>query len=471
MANPIAFRQMLTASGMFFAAQILAKLVNFAFFVLLARWLNVEHFGMLTYAVAVAIVVDIIADMGMSRLLLRDVSRRPMIASRRLALLLPLKATLGMALYLVAVAVVIGSNPKEPITAIFIIIGFTVLFTGATMLAEQILHSRGLFGTAAAAHLTLALTQLGGAAAVHALGGETIAIAVMMVVGNIAYLAVILTGLHRCGVRLHLRWHPRIWTSILRLSTPFAAVGILILLSFKVEFFVLGKLADASALGQFGGASRLFDAALMAPITLCAVLTPRFIERQSRSITELTVLYGQSVRIMLSFTVFVALFGAATARDIVYLLLPQEFAFAGDILRLMFFGYPAFSIYILNVSIMLGAKSQRFPTLLLVALVTLQTAIAYVLIGRFSELGAAEAMVVSATLSATVSALFVRFWLLDGFIIIRAALPPFAGLISAVVIASVAIGTEGLVPGIATAIIFAVVTAMTAIAFPSKKLP
>jgi len=459
-APPVLIRQILTASGLFFVAQIVAKLLNFVFFVLLARWLSVEHFGLLAYAVAVSLIVDVIADMGMTRLLLRDVSRRPAIAARRLALFLPLKATLGITLYALAVAFVIGSHPEDPATAVFVIIGFTVPFTGATLLSEQILHGRGLFGFAAAAHLTLALTQLGGAAAAHALGGGTEAIAVMVVVGNVAYLAVILTGLHRCGVRLRLRWRPKIWPDVLRQSAPFAAVGILILLALKIEFFVLGYLADATALGRFGGASRIFDAAIMAPLTLCAVLAPRFIEQQGRSVGELTTLYGQGVRILLSVAVLIALLGIGLAPDVVRLLLPPDYAAAADVLRLMFFGFPGLALYLLNVALMLGARNQLRPALLLLMLVGVQTATAFVLIGRSADLGAAEAMVMSSTIAAVMSSVMVRVWLLGSFILTRAALPVLAGLVCSLVVWATTGAFDDALRSVFAAAVFAAATAV-----------
>jgi O-antigen/teichoic acid export membrane protein len=359
-------------------------------------------------------------------------------------------------LYIIAVAIVAGSHPREPATGIFIIIGFTVLFTGATILAEQVLHSRGRFGYAAAAHLTLALTQLGGTAAAHALGGGVLAISVMIVAGNLAYLAVILLGVRRSGVHVRLKLRPVLWPRVLRQSAPFAAVGILVLLALKVEFLVLGALLDATALGRFGSVARIFDAAMMAPMTLCVVFAPRFIQAQSQSVAALTQLYGQGVRVLLVVSVLLALLGVGLARTLTEQLLPAEYAGTGDLLRLLFFGLPGLSLHLFNVAMMLGYRTQTRPALLLTALVAAQVGVALLMVSAQGEQGAAKAMVISSTLAAVVSSIAVRAWLLDAFILRRAMLAPLVGLGLGLACVLAIGGLDGIWPALAVTLCFAI---------------
>jgi len=427
-------RALMNASGLFFLAQISAKGLNFLFFVLLTRWLSVDHFGILTFAVAIALIVDILADLGMSRLVLREVARRPALASRRLGLVLPLKAGLGVAIYLPVMGIVLANAPERPTIGVFAIVGVSMVIAGAALLCEQVLHALGRFGTSALAHIALSLVQLGAAVWFHAAGGGTLWIAFALVLANAAYLCVILLGLRAAGVRPALRLVPKLWRTVLRRSAPYGMVGVLVIIGQRVEFLLVGQLLDINTLGQFGAAARIYDAAMIAPLTLCTVLAPRLVAAQMQSSEAVTALYGKGVRAMLAVGMFVALLGIALAHQTVSLLLPSDYAGSGDILWIMAIGYPFTCVALLNLSLMLGLGSQRRPTLMMAALVCVQIAIGIVACRLGGGTGAAVAMALSAALACAVSSAAARFWVLDQPIMARAALPAVAATVLALIL-------------------------------------
>ncbi len=455
----------LSASGMFLIAQLLAKVLNFVFFLLLARWLSVEHFGLLTYAVTLAVLADILADLGMTRVLLRDASRRPAVAARRLGRLIPLKAALGAVIYAILLGIVFLRAADGPLVGIFLVISVAMLTIGAALLTEQVLHARGIFAWSAVAHIALALTQLGLAALAHALGGGVVAIAAAMAAGNTVFLAVVMLGLLRTGVRLRLSARVRVWPLLLRRAAPFAVVSVLTLVILKTEFLVLGKLGNPIQLGYFGAASRIYEAALMVPLTLCAVLTPRLVHAEAHDRGALSDLYAMSLRLILSLCGALAVLGVPAAVPLVDLMLPSEYAVAAPVLKLLCLALVPVSVFLLNGALMLSLPRQHRPGLLLVGLVGMQVVIAATLIILVGTFGAALAALLSATVAAVITTVATRAWLVPSAPVLRSLLPPFVGL-SAAGALMVVVGHEGLGQALGAFITYVVVTGLLYRALP-----
>jgi len=425
------FKIILGNAGLLFLAQMGAKAISFIFFLLLARWLGVAQFGELTYAVAIALLVDRIADAGMARVMLREASRTPELTERLLGVIVPLKLGACVLLYGVTLIILLSLNGTSEIAILFAIIGASVAFSGPALLFEQVLHSRAKFGYVALAHLLLVTAQFAGAALAHAAGGGAEGVAAMLALGNAVYLGVIVVGLRRLDVRFTPRLDPAAWRQTALSAAPYAVVAAMITITPRVEFVVLGQFATEAALGSYGAALRVFEAALIAPIAFAVVLTPRFIHFQNRPVAELSELYAHSARAMLSLALPVSVVGVLLSDFAVSVLLPPEYAGAGAVLSILFLAYPALSLHLLNLAVMIGAQRQLWPALLMTALILAQAGLAFVLIARTQDIGAARALALSMAGACVVTSIAVRVWFLDRFNLLRAAAPPAIGGLAA----------------------------------------
>src|SRR4030042_6088128 len=81
-------------------AQIVGRLIGFFYFLLLARFLGVATFGVYNFTIAFVYNFIPVADFGLERLVLRDISRTPGTAGFYLARLLPLRLFLSLGAYL-----------------------------------------------------------------------------------------------------------------------------------------------------------------------------------------------------------------------------------------------------------------------------------------------------------------------------------------------------------------------------------
>lgn len=454
-------KNILGNSGVLFLAQFGARIISFFFFLLLAGWLGVAQFGNLTYAVAIALLVDMLADAGMARVMLREASRAPEQTERLLGVIVPLKMGASVLLYSFTLMFLLVMNGASEISILFAIVGVSVVFSGPALLIEQILHSRARFGYVALAHLSLVTAQFAGAALANAAGGGAEGVAAMLVLGNAVYLGVIMLGLRRLDVRFMPRLDPVEWRRTALAAAPYAVVAGMITISPRVELVVLGQISTEAALGHYSAALRIFEAALIAPMAFAVVLTPRFIQFQNRPVVEMSELYAHSARIMLSMALPISLVGVLLSDFAVLLLLPPEYAGSGQILSILFLGYPALSLHLLNLAVMIGAQRQLWPAVMMIGLILAQTALAIVLITRMQDVGAARALALSMTASCVVTSAAVRIWFLDRFNLLRAAAPPaFGGLAAVLAIFGISVGGHAEILAPASALLaFAITSA------------
>lgn len=426
-------RRSLGFAGLYLGAQIGAKLVNFVYFLLLARWLDVGMFGILTYAATVAVLADTIADLGMGRVIIREVARAPGSAARLVRVMVPSKLVISLSLYAAIVVCMAGRFDAPGTLAVFAILSVSVAATGVAILLEQVLHARGRFDYAAASHFVPSVVQIASGGLLYAAGGGGPAFAAALCCGSISYLCIILSGLRRLGVPVALSLSVRDCLSAVAGALPFAAVTALLLLSLRVEFFVLGQMAHAEQIGWYGSAARLYEAALTAPLAFGAVATPRLVQAFAQGAAPGAALYALFARVAALAAVAVALAGWVLAGPAVDLLLPAEYAPAKPLLVVMLVGFPFLALHLLNMSAMLALQSQRRPALLMAFLLAMQTAIAVPLIASAGERGAALALVVSSGLAVLASSVAVRHWLTDGFVLLRASAPALIGAVAGAV--------------------------------------
>ena len=423
-------RRSLGFAGLYLGAQIGAKLINFVYFLLIARWLDVGMFGILTYAATVAVLADTVADLGMGRVVLREVARAPEKAAALISVMVPSKLVVSLSLYLVIVLCIAGRFDEPGTSLVFGILSLSVAATGVAILLEQVLHAQGRFDYAAASHFVPSVVQLAAGAVLYAAGGGGPAFAAALCCGSVSYLCIILAGLRRLQVPIALSLSVRDCAAALAGALPFAAVSALLLLSLRVEFFVVGQMADAEQIGWYGSAARLFEAALTAPLAFGAVVTPRLVQAFAAGAGPGTALYALFARVVTVGATALALGGFVLAGPAVDLLLPAEYEPAKPLLVIMLVAYPFLSLHLLNVTAMLSLQAQRRPALLMAALVATQAGVAVLLVANLAELGAALALVISTALAALASSVAVRLWLTSAFVLARASVPALAGAIA-----------------------------------------
>ena len=131
-------------TGVLFAAQIIAYLLAFVYMVDIARYLGPESFGIFSFATAVVLIFGIFADLGLSTLITRELSRDKSLEKIYIGNFIPIKVILSIIIY--SILVLFGNLMGYPqvtlnvlyIFGLFMITnGFSQLFLGVFQAHEK----------------------------------------------------------------------------------------------------------------------------------------------------------------------------------------------------------------------------------------------------------------------------------------------------------------------------------------------
>ena len=418
----------LAHSAFYFLAQLAARGLNFLYFLILARSLPTGEFGILSYALTVVVMIDIVIDLGLSRHAMRQMSREKGSTGRLLSLILPAKMILALLAYGALMLWMSRAGMARDYRLIFLVASASLMLTAPAMMLENVLQAHGRFMRISFAHLALAVVQFAIGGAIVLLGGPTHAVAATFAATYAVYSLILLSGIAR--LRPRPRFRPA-WRGLMREippALPFLVSSLIVLLAIRAEFLILGFFGRPEELGVFGIATKIVEAALLLPMALATVLAPKFAGAHVRARSALRRLYHSGLELVLLLTIPAALLAWAWAPLITLLLPGEEFARAADVLRILFVGYPAAGVFLYNVALLSGATYQRWPLLLLGALSVLQLGVNLLLQSRWGLQGAAWSFLVFMPVAALLTTLFV----LRRYVGVRrlghVLTPPLAGL-------------------------------------------
>ena len=187
----------------YFFAQGAARIIGFVYILFLARVLPEADFGYLTLALAILVIADTAADLGLSRLALREVSQDGAKTSHYLGALIPLRVMTSFAAYAIVLAYIGTTGYPTIMVQLTAIAGIGLLFTGPSMLTEAALQSHQKFLLISIAHMALSILQATSGVAIVLMGGGAVAIATTFSLTNLLYLIIVVLGVRR--LNFHIR--------------------------------------------------------------------------------------------------------------------------------------------------------------------------------------------------------------------------------------------------------------------------
>lgn len=382
-----------------FSGQTLSRLIGFALGTVLARTLGAGDFGRYTVVMTAVMYFAFMADAGLGRFLIRDAARQPGHAADLLAQVGGLRLALAALVYLLLLAAAVLTGASAGQVGWVAIAGLT-LFSGALsgalsslFNAREEMHISAVFGV-----LSTALTALFVVAALVAGLGLT-GIFSAVVLANLPPLLYLAWQWRRRNGSLRLAADLPYWWATLRQAFPYALLGVIGLIYFRIDSLLLTWLKGPEANGVYSAAYRLLDAITDIPGVLVAAIFPTMarLHVESKARVRKTYLTAMAALALLGVPVLIGLL--ILARPIILLLYGEEFVRSVAVLRLL--SLAVFLIFIDTANTMVLYATENLRPVVLLSLVTMSANIALclLLIPAHAEQGAAMATVLSSAFS------------------------------------------------------------------------
>ena len=376
-------------AGTFSLADAGAKAAVFLALVYAARVLGPAGFGEFALVYTAAQIAALLADMGLTTLVLRQGARSGHVhqAPFWTAIALNVGASLLCMTGLVG-AFALLHPVGAPIAAVYattlLLLTATTSFESAAIVSRRptrVATSR-MVGNGCVLASTIMLLGV---------SATPTAVALAFVVGGVVKLACIAAATRSAVPRMTVR--ARLVRPLVRRATPFYGSSIAAFLYQRVDVLFLGALAGVAAAGEYAAVYRILDGVLLFPVAVVAAFLPSWTTRTPTRGASRGA--GAVVVLLACIGTLVAVELILARHVIVNLLYGDEYASAARILAILAVSIPIFYADIALVWIAYAHGKEKRVALLGAAALISNVALNVVLIRELGGVGAAVATVVT----------------------------------------------------------------------------
>ena len=391
-----------------FTAQVLVRLVALGYKVFLARALGVAGYGLYAWVVTTVMVFTLLVEAGMNRLLIRDVARQPergpglMGAVARVRLVFAAVAFVAMLGVFLVVPTQDGQLLGLAIVGITLFIGAGSLTFDAGFYAAE----EARFSGVAQVIVTVTAALLGVAAVLLHLGLPGLfAGVVASQLLQAAYLYFRLQDVH-----LRPDWDAILpWRPLLRDALPYALLGALNVLYFRIDTVMLQPLRGSEETGIYTAAFKLLEVMLFVPGTLAAVILPRMARYHQEDTDRLRASHLRLTRLLFGVGLPVSAALWLFSPWIIATLYGPEYAAATPVLRVLAGAFLFYCLQTPNATLVLSGSVLAPVVWLSVGTTLFNVVLNVVFIPAYGARAAAATTVASDALSWIVFTAFIHW--------------------------------------------------------------
>jgi O-antigen/teichoic acid export membrane protein len=374
-------------------SQILARLIGFLYFIFLARALGVRDFGVYVFTTAFIYNFVPVADFGIERLVLRDISRQPEKNNYYLSRFLPLRLFLALISFVLVIVLglVLGQELRQ--IFYFAVFGLALIPYSLILLFASFLNSQEKMEYLAGVNLGLIVltAALGGLFAY--LRWEFFYILLAYPLANLLVLATFIIRGKKWGIPFGWVIDGDFWKKSLAQSWIFAFLLIVAVFYLRLTTVLVNLIKGPEATGLYGSAFKFVEAMILVPQSLALALFPLSSKLMVDNKNKLGRIYWRSLGILFLAALPFSLILIFGARLIIKFSYGTNYLPALPVFTVLGVALIFFFVNTLAGNIIQNSKEVRkfLPFTVMNFLVTLLLAL--VLIPRYSIVGAAWAVV------------------------------------------------------------------------------
>ena len=374
-------------------SQVASRLIGFLYFIFLARILGVRGFGVYTFTTAFIYNFVPVADFGVERLVMRDISRQPKEARYYLSRLLPLRVFL--AIFAFVLAVILGLVLHQPWKQILYlaIFGLALVPYNLTLLFASFLNSREKMGYLAGANIGLVLLTAFFGITFGYLERGLSYILLAYPLANLLILGVFLINGKSWGVPFGWIIDWQFWKKSLSQSWVFAFFLIVAVFYLRLTTILVNLIKGPEATGFYSSAFKFVEAMILIPQSLALALFPLSSKLMVENKGQLRGVYGKGLAVLFLASLPFSLGLIFGANLIIKFSYGVNYLAARPVFAVLGVGLIFFFVNALAGNVIQNSKEVRkfLPFAIVNFLITLLFAL--ILIPRYSIVGAAWAVV------------------------------------------------------------------------------
>lgn len=378
------------------AGEGISGVLNFLTLILIARALGTAGFGVFSYVLAFVGVFQLLADFGISNILMREIARDRARVADIMGALLPLIWASSLGVFVLIAMIGWPLSPDRETYIATLLLGLAVLTTFHSFSFAAVCRAFEEMGYNAVGNITHKLLQIGLVLLALQQNTGVVGVSVAMLAANLYQWAFFQIIVRRRYVP-HLQWRmdSSYWRYLLKEAVPIGMAMVLRRASQQTATLVLSAMASTSAVGLFNAAFKILQMVDMIPFTLSLPLFPAFSRLAVESREKLFRMLQQVLQLWLLLAAPLLVWLWVMAPQLVDLLFGAAYHEAVPTLRVLACAVPFLFITALYGYLFSAMGQQRFYTLSTGLCLLANLALCAVLIPFWGALGAGVATLVA----------------------------------------------------------------------------
>ena len=376
-------------------SQIIASICGFVWTLVIARYLGVNDYGILGFATSLTGILVVTVDFGISTHIVRHIATDYDSAPKYLGNALPLKSFFAVFTFILTLIILLIMKCDEltiTVTLLFtlemIIKSYINLMNGAFQAFEKGKYQgigNTLLNTILLIFILLAIFTDWG------LLGITFA----YLISNMIALSYLYLTFTRKVTKPHFELDKSFCKKITLYSIPFAIAGVLYSIYYSIDIVMLTNLIGNSTTGIYNASYKLINVITLLYSAYTAVIFPVMSKFYKNDEKLLEISYAKSIRYLMMIMIPLAMATTIYSTDIVLLIYGPEFADSASVLSILI--WTVCLLFAASPGNILLESSHREVTVTKIYAIAavFNIALNFVLIPRFSFIGAAMTTVIS----------------------------------------------------------------------------
>lgn len=382
-------------TGVVLSGELIFKLISLVVTIYLARYLGTVGFGKYSFVFAYLTFFNIITDLGLQQILVREMARDPKIAPKLIgnAYIIRLLLTI-FAVVLSLIIITLMSYPADTTSYIYIA-AFTLLFISFSDFYRTIFEANLRMEYNTIAKLTFKVLSAALILWIIFVLQGTLTQIILVLVFSELVKTLINYSFSRKFVRPRFSIDFGLWSFLVKAALPLALSSVIWVIYHQIDIVMLSVMQGDAPVGIYSAAYRLCNPFLIISTALMMSLFPVMSEAFKTSKEKLIKSYALGVRYLIIIMLPIAMGITLMSDKIVLLIYGAEFAGSITALQILIWAILLGGINLILLNLLVSIDRQKLNTLSVGICAIVNVVLNLILIPILSYNGAAIATVVT----------------------------------------------------------------------------
>lgn len=285
--------------ALLFISQVISNLVAFFYTIITARYLGVENFGVLTFALAFTGIFAIFTDLGLRQLSVREISRSKTLANKYMTNITIIKIILSSLtfIFIYTLSYILGYS--EITINVILLITIYMIFNAYSQTIYSVFQAYEKMGYQSLSIVLNNILLFLGSLFVISQGKDLIYFAEVYLVVSVILVFINIILLSKMFFKMSAKIDFEFWKFLFSNGLPFAITGISIYLYTYLDTIMLSIYKGDEAVGLYGAAYKIVLTLLIIPIILNTSIFPLMSQFFISSKKTLALSFEKYLKIMI----------------------------------------------------------------------------------------------------------------------------------------------------------------------------